>query len=74
MAESESVALWLARVTLMDPYPADIFTELTPEEVKICVAALQASGVRNASDRLHASWARHLYRVAKHVEERQREE
>lgn len=69
--EQFSEALWLARVTLADPYPPDVFTPLTPDEVRTCVEALTACSVRNASDRLHASWARHLYTVAQHTEANQ---
>jgi hypothetical protein len=63
---SREDALWLARVVLLDPYPTKVFTPLTREELLTCVAALQASGVPHASDRLHASWARHLHEVALH--------
>jgi len=63
---SREEALWLARTVLSDPYPPDVFTPLSEEELHACVAALQASGVRHAPDRLHASWARHLHEVAVH--------
>lgn len=63
-----SDALWLARVTLAAPYPPDIFTPLSQDELRICVAALTACNVRNASARLHARWARHLFDVAERIE------
>lgn len=71
MASTESEALWLARVTLADPYPADVFSELSDDEMKVIQEWLQKCPVRHASDRLHASWARHLYTVAKHTEAQQ---
>jgi hypothetical protein len=42
-----------------DAYPLDIFRQPTKEEIKVGVAALQATGVIT-SDRLHGSWARHI--------------
>jgi|SRR5215472_5632224 len=46
------------------PYPEDIFTPLTDNELERCVNALTiSSGVRAASDRLHASWARYLVKT-----------
>lgn len=68
---TESPALWLARVTLNDPYPPDIFTPLDANEMVLIQGALRTCRVRNASDRLHASWARHLYWVAQQIEKEQ---
>src|SRR6266403_1157638 len=45
---------------LATPYPEDIFTPLADCEAELIQEALLTSGVRHASDRLHASWARHL--------------
>lgn len=51
----------MARQVLYDPYPPDIFTELSTAEMRIIQYALANCSVRYASERLHASWARHLY-------------
>jgi len=40
-------------------YPEELFTPLSDGEMETIRTALQGSGVRAASDRLHASWARH---------------
>ena len=40
-------------------YPAHIFTPLSKGEMETIKATLLGCGVRNASDRLHAAWARH---------------
>lgn len=42
-------------------YAADIFPPLTPSEGRQIQLALKNCGVHAASDRLHASWARHLF-------------
>lgn len=41
------------------PYPEDIFKPLTDDELMRIVDKLTTIGVPAASDRLHASWARH---------------
>ncbi len=48
---------------LATPYPEDIFTPLADCEAELIQEALLTCGVRHASDRLHASWARHLSAV-----------
>lgn len=40
-------------------YPADLFTPLSRGEMETIKTTLLGCGVRNASDRLHAAWARH---------------
>lgn len=42
-----------------DTYPTEFFSPMSDDEVKRAVAAAGAE-VSNASDRLHASWARHI--------------
>lgn len=56
----ENRAAWLYRVVLADPCCPPEFAPLTEDEMDRCVAALAGCGVPHASDRLHASWARHL--------------
>lgn len=59
--------LEFARRVLADPYPADIFSELSKDEMKrIQVALAEFSSVPYAIERLHASWARHLYANMQH--------
>jgi hypothetical protein len=48
---------------LSSPYKESIFTPLSDDELMRCVDVLTNSGVRAASDRLHASWARHWSKV-----------
>lgn len=51
----------LHRVRLWcDAYPEDIFTPLTKEETAAAVAAIRGAIGDAGSDRLHASWARHI--------------
>ena len=51
---------WLAAALAVEaPYPAHIFRPLTDEEVDEVVKVMNAT-VPNASERMHASWARHL--------------
>lgn len=46
-------------VELNEAYPASLFSPLSKGEMETIKAALLGCGVRAASDRLHASWARH---------------
>jgi NAD(P)H-hydrate repair Nnr-like enzyme with NAD(P)H-hydrate epimerase domain len=62
----EAISL-VVRTALLDPYPEDIFTPLTDEEIKTLVDAMIGTGIPNPSDRLHAQWSRHMYTVAEHV-------
>ena len=48
----------LAAAWLEEPYPEDVFTPMTDEEVRTAVKAMN-DAVPFASERLHASWARH---------------
>jgi hypothetical protein len=41
-------------------YTTDLFSPLSNGEMETVKAALLGCGVRNASDRLHAQWARHF--------------
>jgi hypothetical protein len=43
---------------LAEPYPEEIFTPLSDDELSAAVDAVTLK-VRAGSDRLHASWARH---------------
>lgn len=59
-SRADDLVLSLQRIReWCDAYPVDIFAEPTAEEVKVGVDALQSTGVIS-SDRLHASWARHI--------------
>ena len=44
---------------IAEPYPEDIFTPMTDDEVALAVAAMNEV-VPHASERMHARWARHL--------------
>lgn len=44
---------------LAGAYPEDAFTPLTDDEVATIASAMSAA-VSNGSDRMHASWGRHL--------------
>ena len=46
-------------LVLEAPYPEDVFTPLTAEEMSGIAGSLKASGVQAASARLHAEWVRH---------------
>jgi len=48
---------------IVEPYPEQVFTPLSPEERATALNALHALGF-HASERLHAEWARHLVKVA----------
>jgi len=51
---------WLAAATAVEaPYPAHIFTPLEDEEIEVVVKAMNEA-LPNASERMHAHWARHL--------------
>lgn len=52
-------ARWRAAVqTWADAYPPDVFPPLTDDETRAAVALVYQSGI--SSERLHASWARHI--------------
>lgn len=59
MADEATAARW-ARVLRYDPYPEAVFTELTDHERAAINWAIRDSGVRQAVDRWHASWARQV--------------
>lgn len=44
---------------LSEAYPVRVFTPLSRGEMETIKASLLGCGVRAASDRLHAAWARH---------------
>lgn len=48
----------LTAALAFDPYPASVFTELTTDEHNAILFAIRGTGVRNALERCHASWAR----------------
>jgi hypothetical protein len=48
----------LAAAWLEEPYPAEVFTPMTDEEIKAAVAAMNEA-VPHASERMHAAWSRH---------------
>lgn len=52
-------ALWRVR-QWCDAYPEDIFTPPTKEETRKAVAAIRKAIGNAGSDRMHASWARHI--------------
>lgn len=50
-------------------YPEDVFAPLSDDEVRAVAAAMEAA-VSNGSSRMHASWARHIFKGAsRYVEE-----
>lgn len=54
---------WLgAAAALEEPYPEEVFTAMTQDEVRLAVAAMNAA-VPYASERMHAAWARHWAEV-----------
>lgn len=48
----------LAAHDLAEPYPPEVFTPMTDEEIRAAVAAMNEA-VPHASERMHAAWARH---------------
>lgn len=48
----------LAAHDLAEPYPPEVFTPMTDDEIRAAVAAMNAA-VPHASERMHAAWARH---------------
>jgi hypothetical protein len=48
---------------IVEPYPEEVFTPLSPDERATALNALHALDFY-ASERLHAEWARHLVKVA----------
>jgi len=56
---------------LRDPYPEQFFAPLSSEEMARIAVVLKESGVRHASERLHAQWARHLADVYEKVKAEQ---
>lgn len=56
---------WLeAAESLAEPYPKDLFTEISDEELARVRAALdEHCDVRFPMERMHASWARHWSQV-----------
>lgn len=42
-----------------EPYPEEVFTPMSKDEVKAAVAAMNEV-VPHASERMHAAWARHI--------------
>lgn len=58
---------WMqAAAALEEPYPEDVFTPLTDEQVREIVAAMNEA-VPFASERMHASWARHWARSLRDI-------
>lgn len=57
-AYTREEAFNLAADKLAEPYPESVFTPLSDEEIKAAVTAMNEA-VPNASDRMHAGWARH---------------
>jgi hypothetical protein len=43
---------------IAEPYPPEVFTPMTDDEIKVAVAAMNEA-VPHASERMHAAWARH---------------
>lgn len=55
--------------SLSDPYPEEVFTPLSREEIQACVRAMEEhSGVQAPSDRLHAGWARHWSSIIREMD------
>jgi hypothetical protein len=55
----------LAAHDLAEPYPAEVFTPMTDDEIRAAVAAMNEA-VPHASERMHAAWARHWSDVLRH--------
>jgi len=50
---------WRAAADAIEaPYPEEVFTPLTDDEIKLAVEAMN-NAVPYASERMHAAWARH---------------
>ena len=58
---------WMqAANALEEPYPEDVFTPMTTAEVLDVVKAMNEA-VPHASERMHASWARHWARSLRDI-------
>lgn len=59
VVDAGALSGWLAAAGELEaPYPEEVFTAMSDEEVERAVAAMNAA-VPYASERMHAGWARH---------------